>query len=187
LSFYRITFGESSIVKFREASINRLGFSWRAIEERLDYENICEYEFSQLIQSLRDFGLHDEADSCYYRHREEMRKKRKQCKKQNCEFWINCQERERFYLKIRDWLSKWYCGYGVKLRNLITINIIFLIAWIFFYIHGINSADGPISNFYKDLCGNIIGWILMPLFAVILAKKLNQNLNNVGSGPSNRF
>lgn len=177
-NLFRISFGESSSISFGNALIRGVGFGWKTIERNLDYETTCESEFQGLIQNLRSYGMHDDADSCYIRSKEETQKKRRICENMDCEFWQNCQERDRIYLKLRDWLFKYYCGYGVRLRNPLFINASFSVLWIILYFISANYAEGYKTPGYinlillKDILGNLIGWILMPFFVVILANKL---------------
>jgi hypothetical protein len=114
-NFRSSDFQSGSLLNFKEIDFERIFFDWNSIEnlERHFDSKI----YLSLIESYKNRGFFEDADSCYYQSRLESR------------------ESLRGLYKLADWIIWALYGYGVKpKRPLFGLGIVLVIFWFSYYV-----------------------------------------------------
>ena len=152
-----------SEIIMKDAVFNRLYVKWEFLKTHLKYEYEDGYDwttYSALIKNFRDLVRFDDADDCYF----EFRKKHQDTKNW---FRENTNRICRFnWSKLYDWIGLLSCGYGTKLsRSFIWVVIFAAITLSLYNKYG--------SDNIGTMCfGLFLSGIVLPLFIVVLARKL---------------
>jgi len=159
------------------ADFNRLYIRWEQINnDHLEYDVAT---YLSLVNSLKDIGFFEDADSCYYRYRTIRRKK----------------HLEGIKTKLFDYIAWLAYGYGIRPRNPLILSLGLFLISIFIFVAGFGLQEplgsiinatylsvfvftsspktDPLTGIYAfwGIIERIVGWLLMASFLVVLAKK----------------
>lgn len=159
IRFRDVNFGIKSIISLKDSEFNRIYVNWESIKNALNFEGNGGAVYLALVKNFKTIEQFEDADNCYHQYREESRKSKRFYHKDVTGLSLD-------WSKFIDWLSKLSCGYGVRLR----FPLAYIIFLILIYILILLEAEH--WDFGRALMEGILGWLLMPLFVVVLARKL---------------
>lgn len=113
-------------------------------------ESIYRYERS---------GNFDDADACRVQYKKDM-------------YHLSIKKRQlsaKWFPFVSYFVDKFFFGYGARLRYPFVIMIVLLSLYIFLYDNA-SSTDSSL-DLIKEIISNSLGWFLVPIFVVVLAKK----------------
>jgi len=156
-------FKKESEILLKEAIFNRLYIKWDSLKMHLKYKYEDGYDwatYSALVKNFRDLVRFNDADDCYY----DFRKRHQDTKNWSIE---NTSRISRFnWSKLYDWIGLRSCGYGTKLSFSFIWVVIFAVITLYTY-----NKYG--SDNLRTICfGLFLSGIVLPLFIVVLARKL---------------
>ena len=167
-------FDDKSNISLKDADFDQLvDVRWNDIKKHLDYEKNGATVYLSLVKHFKTMGFFDDADDCYYVCRDKMK-----------------YEGTSISSKFYDIIFHLSCGYGVRPGyTLALILAVMFIFWVLFLgcsrsifesmyfsstsLTGTPPTDMPIGAWkYAMMLESVLGYILLALFVVVLARKL---------------
>ncbi|MCX6673529.1 MAG: pentapeptide repeat-containing protein [Methanothrix sp.] len=166
LKLSRATFAERSLISLMDSIFSQIDIPWGSIENRLYHDKYLDYNNSyndgvylSLIQSYERSGNFDDADACRVQYKKDM-------------YQLSIKKRQlsaKWFPFVSYFVDKFFFGYGARLKYPFVIMIMLLCLYIFLYVNA--SCTVSSLNLTKEIIANLLGWFLVPIFVVVLAKK----------------
>ena len=170
ISFLRlsdIALSNRSRIFLMNSTFNQIDISWPLIKDRLyrnKYEDYAKYYddgvYKSLIQNYEKYGNFEEADECNAQY------KRDRYKRLMRQYNIL----GKMLVLFKKLLDSLFFGYGASLKYPIIIISSAIIIYLYFFIQELSITPG--QNWPKDITANFLGWFIVPIFIVVLAKKI---------------
>ena len=152
MSLVNAQYGIDTDILLKFSSFNMLEIDWVEAKIHIKYKYDSEYDlatYSALVKNFQDLVRLEEADSCYYEYK--------------TRFWTS-KNRYKYFDPFLIFL-----GYGIRLRWPLFWISLFIIGYAITYLIPGKPEDW---NSERAIIEGILGWLLMPLFIVVLARKL---------------
>jgi uncharacterized protein YjbI with pentapeptide repeats len=168
LKLSRATFAEISLISLMDSIFSQIDIPWVSIENRLYRDKYLDYNNSyndgvylSLIQSYERSGNFDDADACRLQYKNDM-------------YQLSIKKRQlsaKWFPFVSYFVDRFFFGYGARLKYPSVMMIIALCLYMFLYARESYTVSSSDLDLTKVIIANLLGWFIVPIFVVVLAKK----------------